>query len=38
MGASLPLIGLAVLVGGALLVGGVVAIVLFATLPKREDR
>ena len=39
MGWSVSLLGLAVLIGGGmLLVGGLVAVVLFATLPKREDR
>ena len=36
---SFSLLGIAVLIGGGmLLVGAVVAVVLFATLPKREDR
>lgn len=36
---SISLLGIVVLVGGAvLLIGGLVAVVLLATMPKREDR
>jgi hypothetical protein len=36
---AIPLVGIAVLVFGAiLLIGGLVAVVLLATMPKREDR
>jgi hypothetical protein len=36
---SISLIGIVVLVGGGmLLIGGLVAVVLLATMPKREDR
>jgi hypothetical protein len=36
---SFSLLGIAVLIGGGmLLIGGLVAVVLLATLPKREDR
>ena len=36
---SFSLIGIAVLIGaGMLLIGGLVAVVLLATMPKRENR